>query len=134
MDLDEHFEGEEERPDVEGALFGGVDVGLARAEPAVLVLVGEDVVYVAHDLLFETLIVEQEGEGDDAVEPVGGAFPALLLSAEPAAVFDVGPELVEVSAEAVGLQGELVVQPAAGTHCAQGQGGEDRRSQGVRHG
>ncbi|GEM_PF-3207169 len=78
------------------------------AEPAVVVLVREDVVEVARDFGFEGGVVEEEGEWEDAVEPIGGAFPALGVAAEPAAVFDVGPEVVEVSAEAVGLDAELV--------------------------
>ncbi len=38
--LHQHLEGEKQRPDVEGGLLGGVDEGLARPQPAVLVLMG----------------------------------------------------------------------------------------------
>ncbi len=89
---------------------------------------------MACDLSFEPFIVEQIGEGNDAVQPIGGAFPTFLLTAEPAALLDIGPELVEMPAEAVGLQAKLVVQPAQRAHRAQGQGSEGRGAQGMGHG
>ena len=62
---------------------------------------------------FEAGVVEQVGEGDEAIEEVGAAFPGFSGATEPAAVgADVGPGFVEVSAEAVGLNLQLVAQPA----------------------
>ncbi len=53
---------------------------------------------------FEARIVEQVGEGDEAVEKVWAALPGLAGAAKPTAVgADVGPGFVEMAAEAVGL-------------------------------
>src|SRR5262249_38518275 len=74
-------------------------------------------------------VVEQEGQGYEAVEPVRDAFPALGLAAEPGAVLDVGPEFVEVPAQAGGLDAELVLEPASGLDTPEGQGLEGHRTQ-----
>ena len=92
------------------------------AEPAVGLLVIEDEVDRLLDLGLERGVVEQIGQGNEAVEPVRDALPALGLAAEPGAVLDVGPELVEVSAQAVGLDAELILEPAGRLDASQGQG------------
>ena len=58
-------------------------------------------------------VVEQERERDRAVEPVRRALPALGRPAEPLALGDVGPELVEVAGQPVGLDPQLAREPAA---------------------
>ena len=87
---------------------------------AVIVLVGDDVIHVAHHFGLERCVVQEKGQRDQAVQPVGSALPALAVAAEPAAVADVGPELVQVPAQPVGLDAQLPRQPAPGPDVAQG--------------
>ena len=132
--LHQHLEGQEQGPDIECGLLGFVDEGLARAQPAVLFLVLQDVVDVARDLLDEHFVIQQVGQWDHAVQPVGGALPAFLLAAEPAALLDVGPELVQMAAQTVGLQAKLVVQPTQRADRAQRQRREGEGLQLLGHG
>ena len=68
----------------------------------------------------QALVVQQIGERHEAVEEVGAALPALARAAEPAAVrTDIGPELVEMSGQALGLDLQLTPQPARGPDGAQ---------------
>ena len=58
----------------------------------------------------------------DPAQPVAGdvvRVPALGLAAEPATVPDIGPEFVEVAAQAVGLDAQLAGQPAQRLDAAQ---------------
>ena len=68
------------------------------------------------------------GQRDDAVEPVGDALPALGLAAEPGAVLDVGPELVEVPAQAGRLDPKLVLEPAGGLDAPQAATAQSARA------
>ena len=69
---------------------------------------------------FETSVVEQVGERDETIEEVWAAFPGFSGATEPAAVgADVGPGFVEVSAEAVGLNLQLIAKPAGWANCAE---------------
>ena len=74
------LEQEEERPGVVGLVPGGVADG---PEPAVGLLMFEDVVDESLDLGLERGVVQQEGQRDDPVEPVRDALPALGLAADP---------------------------------------------------
>ena len=69
---------------------------------------------ISRALPIRRCVVEQEGQRHQAVQVVGAALPALAGAAQPAAVGpNVGPELVEVAAEPVGLGLKLLAQPAA---------------------
>jgi len=109
--LRQRLEEDEQRPDVVGLVVRVVVTH--RAHPAVGRLVVEDVVEIPFDLGLERVIVEQVGQGHGAVEPVGRALPALGLAADPGTVLDVGPELVQVPAESLGLGRQLRLQPSS---------------------
>jgi len=75
-----------------------------RADHAIGSLVVERPVDVLLRFNFEVGIVELVCERDEAVEEVGAALPGFAGAAEPAGVgADVGPGLIEMTAEAVGL-------------------------------
>ena len=95
------------------------------AEAAVGLLGGEGPVEEFLGFGFEAGVVELPGEGDEAVEEVGASLPGFAGAAEPAAVgANVGPGLVEMPAEAVGLDLELGEEPAGGADGAEGEGVE----------
>ena len=102
-----------------------------RAEPAVGMLMLEDVIDVAGDTLLQGLVAQQPGQGNDAIEPVRHPFPPLGRTADPGAVPDVGPELVEVAAEAARLDAELLRQPALRGDRGEGHGPELRLVEGT---
>ena len=86
----------------------------AGAEPAVFALTGKnrvDVLLRAGDLV---LVVEEVCERNEPVEPVGNAFPAFAVSADPAAFADVRPNLVKVAGQTVCLHFELLAEPSGG--------------------
>jgi hypothetical protein len=95
-----------------------------RAVPAVRSLVGDDVADVAADTVFDRPVVEKPRERDCPVQPVGRSLPALRGAAEPLALPDVRPELVQVTGEAVSLDAQLPQQPARGANRTQRQGSE----------
>jgi hypothetical protein len=70
---------------------------------------------------FQGRIVQQPRQRDDPVEPVRRALPALGGAAEPLALADIGPELVEVAAQAVRLDAKLSLEPARGPNRAERQ-------------
>ena len=98
----------------------------ARAQPAILVLVGDDEIEIAVDSGFELGVIEKIGQRDKAVEPVGCTLPRLGASTEPLAVADIGPELIQVAADAIGLDPELSGKPALRSDGAQGEGTKGR--------
>ncbi|OQA43994.1 MAG: hypothetical protein BWY52_01718 [Chloroflexi bacterium ADurb.Bin325] len=122
--LHEHLERQQLRPQVVAGLDGlsRARDHLSRPQPAVRGLVFDDVADVAAHLVLERRVVEEERQRHEAVQPVGRALPAFGVAAEPAAALDVGPEFVEVAADAVGLDAQLAGQPARGPDRAQGQG------------
>src|SRR5262249_22491728 len=67
-------------------------------------------------------IIEHVSQRDESVEPVGDALPALGLTAEPGTIRDVRPELVEVTAQAAGLDPQLAGEPAGRPDAPQGEG------------
>ncbi len=75
-------------------------------------------------LRLQALVVQQVGERDHPVEPVGAALPTGGIAADPGAARDIGPELVEVAGEAVRLDPELVAQPPGGPDLAEAKGNE----------
>ena len=102
-----------------------------RAKPAVGMLMLEDVIDVAGDTLLQGLVAQQPGQGNDAVEPVRHPLPPLGLAANPGAVPDVGPELVEVAAETAHLDAKLLRQPAPRGDRAEGHGPKLRLVEGT---
>jgi len=120
--LDEDFHGDSEGPAV--LVFGW-------AEPAVGLGAVEHPFDPGFGFVDESLVVEDIGEGDEAVEVVGAAFPAFAGASFPGGVGSkVGPELIEVACEAIGLDGELVLEPACGSDGGEGEwdeGGGDKR-------
>jgi hypothetical protein len=114
--LSEGFEDDDTRPPV---VIGG------GADHAAGLLVGEGPVDVLLGFGFEAGVVEEPGEGDEAVEEVRAALPGLAGAAEPAGVgADVCPGFVEMAGEAVGLDAELVSEPACGLDRAEREEGE----------
>ena len=109
LPYDEHFQDEEERPDVVvlALLFG------AGADPAVFALPSKDLVDIPFGADDHVLIPQQKGERDEAVQPIGNAFPALAAAAHPFAVAHVRPDLVEIARKPARLDLELLFQPAA---------------------
>ena len=111
--LREHLEYDHSRPP---SVVGG------RAEETVGALVAEGPVHPEFYFCDEALVVEFVGEWDEAVEKVWSTLPAFAVAAEPAAVWaDVGPEFVEVAGESVGLDFELVAEPAGWFDGGQGE-------------
>jgi hypothetical protein len=100
-----------------------------RAEPAVRVLVLEDVVDPAVRARPQLAVVQGGGERDHAIEPVGPALPALGIAPDPRAVAHVRPDLVQVPREAVRLHAQLSRQPAARPDATERKRLEDGRRQ-----
>ena len=107
--LDEDFIGEEDGPEIVGF---GTGIGGVGGVPTVGALAGDDLGEVTIDFGLERLVIQQPGEWDDAIEPVGGALPAFGLAAKPLALAHVRPELVQMPAQTVGLETELALEPA----------------------
>ena len=106
----QHLAQEEQRPHVVvGALLQG-----AGANPAVLLLLGQNGVDVALGPGLQVLVLQQPGQGDEPIQPIGDALPAVLIAANPAAVAYVGPDFIQVAAQAVCLNAQLAFQPALG--------------------
>ena len=74
-----------------------------RSEPPVWLLALEDLVDPTLRLGKQRLVAEEVREWHHAVEPVGAALPALGVPADPSAIGDVGPELVQMTAQPVSL-------------------------------
>jgi hypothetical protein len=60
-------------------------------------------VYVSVSIGDKCLILEYVCKRNKSVEPVRNAFPTVALSAYPSAVSDIGPYLLKIAAESVGL-------------------------------
>ena len=101
--LREDLEHDEERPRVHAPL-PQERVGIVPlAKPAILGLVLQNVVNPELDLCHQRAVAEQRGEREHAVEPVGTSLPPFGLTTDPPALRNVRPELVQVPAEALGL-------------------------------
>jgi hypothetical protein len=61
---------------------------------------------------FQFWVIEQVGERNDPIEPVRAALPTFGVPANPLAVGDIGPELIKMSAQAIGLNLKLLFQPS----------------------
>ncbi len=115
MILDQRLEHQENGPEV---IFGGI---LSRRYPSGFVLVGDDVIHVLSDSGYQFFILQKKRERHDTVQPVGGSFPCIRFPAEPGTVTDIGPEFIQVPAESVGLDAELIFQPSRRFDRSQGE-------------
>ena len=86
----------------------------AGTDPAVLLLPGQDGVYVPFCPGLKLLILQKPGQRDEAVQPVGHPLPALPVSSDPSAVPDVRPDQVQMPGQAFRLQLQLLPQPPLG--------------------
>ena len=119
--LRQRFEHDHARPPV---------VIRARADHAVGRLVREGPVDILLRFCFQARVVEQVCERNEAVQEVGAALPGFAGAAQPAAVgANIGPGLVQMSAEAVGLDLELAAQPSGGANGAERQRIKSARAQ-----
>ena len=120
--LGEYLEHDHAGPPIDGGFdgTGGARLGSGQgtelaAVGAIRLLVGEGPLDEPLRLGFERGVVELYGEGVKAVDIVRAALEGLAGAAEPSAGrADVGPDLVEVAGEAVGLNLELGAEPAGG--------------------
>ena len=83
----------------------------AGADPAVLLLPGEDRVYVALRPFLQPPVLQKPRQGDEAVQPVGHPLPALPVAADPSAVPHVRPDQVQMPCQPLGLELQLPPQP-----------------------
>ena len=118
---------------------------VVRPEPALGGLVVEDVVDPLVDLVVQVggelagggvaARVQLRRERHDAIQPVGAALvpgaAVVELAADPDGLVDVRPEVVEVAGERVGLDDELVAEPARRLHAAQLRGLVEQRRQAL---
>ena len=67
---------------------------------------------------YQRLVVQQVGQGQQAVDPVGTALPGVAFAAQPGVVvsYHFGIELVQMPGHTVGLGPELPEQPAFGLY------------------
>ena len=66
---------------------------------------------------FEARIVKKPGQRNQPIEIIRPPFERFALSTQPAAIgADVGPGLVQMAAEAVGLNAKLTLKPAGGAN------------------
>ena len=113
----QHLGDEDARPQV---VIAALVIG-AGAEPAVLALALENAVHILLRAADEILVLQQIGQRDEAVQPVGHALPAVAIAADPLAVAYIGPDLVQISAQTVGLNAQLAPEPALGLDFAVGK-------------
>ncbi len=118
--LRERFEHNEARPPV---------VVRRWADHAVGRLVLEGPVNETLSLGFQPRIVKQPRQRQQAIEEVRAALPRLPGSTKPAAVrADVGPRFIEMTAQAVGLNLQLSLEPPGGAN-----GAEREQRKSARH-
>ena len=100
---------------------------LLRAEPAVLALAGEDPLDIAQSQCPQFFVLQRPCQRHQSVQIVGRALPAVAASAQPCAVVaHVGPLVVQRAGEVVGLNAQLIAQPAL-----RANGAERQRREGV---
>jgi hypothetical protein len=126
--LRSRLEKDEYRPGVIGAVFIAALQITHRPQPAIILLVGQDMVHPAVHFGPKPGIPKEHGQGHDAIKPVRTALPALGMAADPAALGHVGPEFVQVAAQAISLSAQLTLKPAQWAYGAQRQG---RQGEGV---
>lgn len=95
----------------------------AGAQPTILLLLGQDGVDIPLGPGLHVLVLQQPCQGDEAVQPIGDPLPSLLFPADPSAVPDIGPDLVQVAAQARRLDLQLLFQPSGGPQLPGGKGG-----------
>ena len=111
--LRERFEHDHVRPPI--------GIGNA-ADRAVFPLVLERPVDPLLRLGDQRLVFEEVGQRQETIQVVRPSLPALTWAAEPGAVRpDIRPDLLEVAGEPVGLDAQLLLQPATRLHRAERQ-------------
>ena len=125
----------EQHEHVGPVVAGAVLEPLVGPEVAVGALAGERAFDPGAGFGDHLRVVEEVGQFDVSLEPVGHLFPAVLsfaVLAEPGVVFLLQPfaDLAELAGQPVALALEHLPQPAAGFHRADRQGDEPGRLQG----
>jgi hypothetical protein len=118
MLLGQRLQHDEQRPRVVRVAEARV---VDRAEPAVRPLRGQDPVHPECCQPLEPGVVQQRGQRDEPVQPVRAALPALGVSADPLASGYVRPEVGEVAGQPIGLDLELILEPARRAHLPERQ-------------
>ena len=113
---DEHFRDQLHRPCVGFFGFGGAD-------PAVRLLTGKNLVHIATGAGDPIVVAEQVGKRNEAVEPIGDAFPTLAVASDPCAVANVGPNAVQIAGKSVCGKFELGAEPPRRLDFAGGEKG-----------
>ncbi len=85
-----------------------------RSQPAVFLLMAENIVDPALRFADQQRIVEQIGQRQHPIQPVRPAFPAIRIPTEPLAVCDILPELIQMPAEPVRLNAQLLSSQPSG--------------------
>lgn len=127
----QHFQHDHFRPPV--AAGAALDAGLIgwgrferdRAEISILALIGEGPFDPLVGLGQEGIVLEQVCQWEEAIDPVGSAFPSVAVTAEPTVAWadHLGVEGIEVSGHTVGHRLQLMPEPASCLDSAQGQFG-----------
>ena len=79
-----------------------------RTEPPIGRLVSEDVVNPRLRLGFQKRVIQQIRQRHDAIKPIRSSLPSLGPTSNPGTIRDVRPELVQVAAQTVCLDAQLV--------------------------
>jgi hypothetical protein len=111
----------EEHKDGPGIIWIAIVHILERAQPAIFLLVAEDRDDPMPYLLFQPFVLQEESQGNQAIQPVGTALPSFALSSNPRAVSNIRPELIKVTGQSIGLDAQLRVQPSLWTNAPQRQ-------------
>ncbi len=102
-----------------GIVLVAIGCIMERTQPAILLLMLQDIVHPVPHLALQRFAIQQEGQRDQSIEPVRGALPALSTAPCPGALGDIGPELVQVPAQTLGLDTQLLQQPACRSNAPQ---------------
>ena len=104
----QHLSNQQHRPQI----VGRARRWITRADPAIRLLAIDDALHIAIRPSDQIFILQKMGQRDKAVQPVGHAFPALTISANPRAVTHVRPDFVQIAGQSPGLDLQLAAQPA----------------------
>jgi len=116
------------RPRVERAIATRGRI-LPGPQPTIRTLVCENGIDPAGHPGDEPLVLQQKGQGNRPIQPVWASLPSLRGASDPAACRHIGPEFVQVPAQAIGLDAQLLEQPTSRAYLAQAQRPEHRRDQ-----
>lgn len=127
LPLCQRFEQDKQRPWVQRRIAGaGVRV-FRRPQPAVFMLMGQNVIDPALRFCEQARVVQKHSQGDQAIQPVRPALPSFALPANPEAVGNRRPELIQMPGQSGGLNPKLVLHPPDWQHRSQRQRLENAR-------